>query len=75
MGVELWHWNRSPIIPMEASRRLKTEKTRQVRSNVNVLFRLQWRGASWNLPKGRTFNQELHEAIYQKPTKLWKNQS
>ena len=26
MGVCLWHWNQSPIIPMEASRRAKTKK-------------------------------------------------
>ena len=49
MGVWLWHWNQSPIIPMEAFRRAKK---RQVRSNVlcSLLFcQLQWRGPSWIL--------------------------
>ena len=39
IGVWQWYWNQSPIIPMEASRRAKTEKsTSSWGSNVKVLL-------------------------------------
>ena len=50
MDVWLWHWNQSPIIPVEAFRRAKTDKSAS--SSVNCegfatsFLRLQWRGAS-----------------------------
>ena len=72
---------------MEASRRAKTKTARRVQSNVKVLLtvffdcngvvQLEF------LPQVRTVNKEyylenmrqLREAIHQKRTELWKNQS
>ena len=51
MGVWLWHWNHSPIISIEASRKGKTEKNTS--SSVKCegfalcFLRLQGRSTSW----------------------------
>ena len=53
LGVRLWHWNQSQIIPMKSSRIVKTAKSTS--SSVKCegfaycFLRLQWRGASWIL--------------------------
>ena len=70
MDVWLWHWNQSPIIPVETSS--------QVRSNVKVLLPVYHKF----LPPGRMVNKEyylevsprLAEIISQKRIELWKNQ-
>ena len=53
MGVWLWHWNQSPINPIEASRRGKTEKSTsssvKCEGFVYCFLRLEWRGTSWIL--------------------------
>ena len=87
MGVWLLHWKKSPVIPMEASRRAKKpkpKKARQVRSNVKVLLTVFFdcNGVVHHecLPQGRTVNKEfylkvinrLRKAIRQKLTELWK---
>ena len=78
---------KKPIIPMEVSRIAKTQKGHQVRSYVKVLLTVffDWNGVLHQefLPQGRTVNTEyrlevmrrLREAIRQKCTELWKNQS
>ncbi|UYV84061.1 hypothetical protein LAZ67_X001029 [Cordylochernes scorpioides] len=72
---------------MKAAARTKTEKTRQVRSNVKVLLTVffDFRGVVHHefLPQGRTVNKEyylqvmrnLREAIRQKRPDLWKNKN
>ena len=51
MGVWLWHWNQSPIISMQVSRRAKTEKSTsswvKCEGFAHCFLRLQWRGALW----------------------------
>ena len=53
MGIWPWDWNQCLIIPMEASRRSKTEKstssTVKCEDLAHCFLRLQWRGASWIL--------------------------
>ena len=88
MGVWLWHWNQSQIIPMKVSRRTKTEKiissSFKCEGFAYCFLRLQWRVVHHEfLPQGRTVNKEyylevmrrLRENIRQKCTELWKNQS
>ena len=72
---------------MEASRRAKTEKTHQVRSNVKVLltvfFNCNGMVPHEFLPPGRTVNKEYYieimsrsrQVIRQKRTALFKNKS
>ena len=72
---------------MEVSIRAKSEKTRQVQSNVYVLLIVFFdcNGVVYHefLPQGRTVNKKLclvvmrrlREAICQKSTEMWKNQS
>ena len=86
MSILLWHWNQSQIVPVEAFRRAKSEKS--MSSSVkcegfdHCFLRLQWRGASWILAKGRTVNKEYYlevmrryyEAILLKLIEFWKNQ-
>ena len=74
-------------MPMEASRRTKTKKARQVRSNMKVLLTIRFdcNGVVHQefLPQGRTVNKEyylevmhrLREEIHQKGLELWNNQS
>ena len=84
MTVWLWHWNQSPIVPMETSRRSKTEKSTsssvKCEGFVHSFLGLQWRGDHEFLIQCRTVYylevmRPLHEAIRQKRTELWKNQS
>ena len=53
MGVWLWHWNWSLIIPKRPTRRAKTEKSTssyiKCAGFAHCFLRLQWRGASWIL--------------------------
>ena len=72
-----WHWNQSHVIPMEASRRTKIEKS-MTNSNVKALLIVFFdcNGVMHHefLPQGRTINKEyyvevrgrLHEANRQK---------
>ena len=72
---------------MEAFRLAKTEKARQVRSNVKVMLTVffDFNGIMHHefLPRGQTVNKEyylqvqrrLREAIRKKHTDLWKNNS
>ena len=59
MGILLWHWNQSPFILMEASRRAKTK--RQVRLNMTVLLSVFFdcNAVVHNkfLPQGRAINK------------------
>ena len=85
MGIWLWHWNQTPIIPIEASRRAKTKKAPQIRSNVKVWFNvfLDCNGVVHHelLSQGRTVNKEynlevrrrLRKAIHKKSTEFWKS--
>ena len=89
MGVCLWYWNESPIIPKEASRRAKTEKTTsnsvKCEGFAHWFLRLQWRCASWILATRSygIYNKEFYlevmcrmrKAIRQKRIEFWKNQS
>ena len=87
MCVQQWHWNQRLIIPMEASRSAKTGKTLQVRLNgfvlLTVFFDCNGVVLYEFLPQGRTVNKEYYhevmrrwcEAIREKRTELWKNQS
>ena len=84
MGVWLSHWNQSPIIPMEVSRRANTEKSTsssiKYEGFTHCFLRLQWREF---LPQGRTVNKEYYlevmsrlcEIIRQKRIELWINQT
>ena len=87
MGVWVWHWNQSPIKTIKASRRANTEKGMPTWSNMKVLLTVFFDCNSVVhyefLPQGRIVNKEyylevmsrLREAIRQKRTELWKNQS
>ena len=63
MGVCIWCWYKNPIIPIEASRRVKTEKSM----------------SSWVKYEGFAHCFEvlhrLRKAIRQKRTELWENPS
>ena len=64
MGVWLWHWNQSSIIPLETSRRAKTEKSRKVQSNLKVFLTIFFNsnGVAYHefSSQGRTVNKEYY---------------
>ena len=87
MGVCQWHWNQSPIRPMKASRRAKTEKCTSSSVKCEGLLTIFYdcNGMVYHefLPQDRTGNKEyylevmprLRKAIRQKCLELWKPQS
>ena len=84
MDVWLRHWNQSPIMPMEATRRAKAEKSKSSSAKcedfAHYFFRLQWLDASWILAT-RSYCQYYYSIApiassnCQKRTELWKKQS
>ena len=58
MDVWLWHWNQGPIIPMEVSRKAKTEistsSSIKCKGFAHCFHRLQWCGTSWILATRNT---------------------
>ena len=87
MGVWPWHWNQSQTSKWKLPEQLRPKKAREIWWNVKDLLTafFDCNGVVHHefLPQGLTVNKEynlevmrrLSEAIRQKRTELWKNQS